>query len=378
MSIASPFAARRFLSRRLRRYRRQAMTDLIHPARFFHADGEHLVCTACPRHCRLADGQHGFCYVRKNQGGRLDLIAYGRPSAVAVDPIEKKPLFHFLPGSNILSIGTAGCNLGCRYCQNSDLSRSRSIHDRSMELPPAAVPGLCEEHGADSVAFTYNDPSVFPEYAIDIARACREVGIATVAVTAGYLGPEARAELFEVIDAANIDLKAFSEDFYRKLSLASLAPVLETIEHCVEAKVWVELTTLVIPGHNDSDEELAAEARWIASTLGREVPLHLTAFHPSFKMLDVPPTRPETLRRARRIALDEGLRYVYTGNVVDADGDTTRCHACGSVLIERSWFAVARNELAGTGKCPKCHASIPGLFDARSKRSSTGRRRGLL
>jgi pyruvate formate lyase activating enzyme len=252
------------------------------------------------------------------------------------------------------------------------------VQARSTELAPRDVPALCVEHGADSVAFTYNDPTVFVEYAIDIAEACRAQGIATVAVTAGYIGAEAREDLYEVVDAANIDLKSFDDGFYRTLASGRLAPVLETIEHCVKRGVWVELTTLLIPGHNDSDEALAAEAHWIASTLGRDVPLHLTAFHPSHEMREVGSTPPETLRRARRIALDEGLRYVYTGNVVDPEGTTTRCHACGLLLVERSGFAVGRNELAGSSACPGCGATIPGVFDARSKRTSAGRRFGLL
>jgi pyruvate formate lyase activating enzyme len=346
--------------------------DTHHPARFWHQEGSQIVCDVCPRHCRLADGQHGFCFVRKNEGGELVLEAYGRPSAVAVDPIEKKPLFHFLPGSSILSLGTAGCNLACRFCQNWDLSRARSIQRGAMELPPESVPELCERHGAASVAFTYNDPSVFPEYAIDIARVCREQGIGTVAVTAGYIDSEARKALYEVIDAANIDLKGFSDDFYRKLSLASLSPVLDTIEHAVKHGVWVELTTLLIPGENDSDEMLGAEARWIVERLGRDVPLHLTAFHPDYKMLDVPATPPETLRRARDIARAEGLRYVYTGNVIDPEGETTRCHACGKALIERRWFSVESNALVGTNQCPHCKATIPGVFDRRSRARSNG------
>jgi pyruvate formate lyase activating enzyme len=288
-------------------------------------------------------------------------LVYGRPSAVAVDPIEKKPLFHFLPGSSILSIGTAGCNLGCKFCQNWDLSRARSAQDLATELPPAELPLLAKRSGAGSVAFTYNDPTVFVEYATDAAIACREQGIATVAVTAGDIGAEARADLYAHIDAANIDLKGFNDTFYRTLSLARLAPVLETIEWTLGHGVWVELTTLLIPGHNDGDEEIGAESRWIVSRLGRDVPLHFSAFHPAYRMSDVPPTPLSTLQRARKIALAEGLRYVYTGNLPDEEGSYTRCHQCGEALIRRSWFTVTGNYLVGS-QCPKCKTRIPGVF----------------
>ncbi len=354
------------------------MTEPMHEAKYWHTEADRVVCTACPRRCALSEGQHGFCYVRKNEGGRLVSLAYGRPSAVAVDPIEKKPLFHFLPGTTVLSIGTAGCNLGCRFCQNWDLSRAKAGQRESMDLPPGKVARLAEEESCASVAFTYNDPAVFVEYATDAAIACRELGIATVAVTAGYFGEQAREDLFAHIDAANIDLKGFDDAFYWKLSLGHLAPVLETIEWCVKKGVWVELTTLLVPGHNDSDEMLQAESRWIVEKLGRDVPVHFSAFHPSFKMMDVPRTPPATLRRARAIALDAGVRYVYTGNVSDPEGEATRCHECREVLVERDWFAVRKNALAGTDRCPRCRTVIPGVFDARSRTSSSGRRYGLL
>lgn len=354
------------------------MTDTFKEARHWHLERGRVVCTACPRRCSLAEGQHGFCYVRKNEGGRLVSLAYGHPNAVAVDPIEKKPLFHFLPGTTVLSIGTAGCNLGCRFCQNWDLSRARTNLTRSMELPPAAVPRLAEEEGALSVAFTYNDPTVFVEYAAEAAAACKEQGLATVAVTAGYIGAAAREELYEHIDAANIDLKGFTDAFYQKVSLAHLAPVLETIEWCVKRGVWVELTTLLIPGHNDDEAQLTAESRWIVERLGRDVPVHFTAFHPDYRMREVPATPPQTLRRAREIARAEGVRYVYTGNVVDPEGETTLCHGCGAKLIERRWHAVRHNLLVGTRACPKCQTVIPGVFDARSRASSVGDRYGLL
>jgi pyruvate formate lyase activating enzyme len=352
--------------------------ESAHEARYWHLEGKRVVCEACPRDCALSEGQHGFCFVRKNEGGQLVSLAYGRPNAVAVDPIEKKPLYHFLPGSKILSLGTAGCNLGCKFCQNWDLSKARSLHGRSMELPPQRVPGLADQEGCASVAFTYNDPTVFVEYAIDAARVCRELGFATVAVTAGYTSGQARRDLYEVIDAANIDLKGFTDDFYEQHCLAHLGPVLETIEHAVKRGVWVELTTLVIPGHNDTDQELQAEARWIVEHLGRDVPLHFSAFHPDYKMQDLPRTPTATLRRARQIALDAGLRYVYTGNVTDEEGSTTYCPGCHRPVIQRAWFAVTSNPLVDSNSCPRCHAVVAGVFDRRSQSHSDGARRGLV
>ncbi len=355
------------------------MPEPMHLARYYHVRDDRVVCDACPRECSLREGQHGFCFVRKNEGGKLWSLAYGRPNAVAVDPIEKKPLFHFLPGTSILSLGTAGCNLGCQFCQNWDLSKARSLHGRAMALPPDKVPAAAEAEGCFSVAFTYNDPTVFVEYAIDAARACREQGIAAVAVTSGYTQGAARDDLYAHVQAANIDLKGFSEGFYQKLCLAHLSPVLSTIEYAVRRGVWVELTTLLIPGWNDSDEELVAESRWIREHVGREVPLHFTAFHPDYRLREVAPTPPATLRRARQIALSEGLRFVYTGNVHDAEGARTDCSGCGEPLIRRSWHAVLENRLAETnGRCPRCAQVVPGVFDARSRERSAGARYGLL
>ncbi len=353
--------------------------DLKPPeARYWHVQGDKVVCLACPRECALSAGQHGFCYVRMNEGGKLVSLAYGRPNAVAVDPIEKKPLFHFLPGTRILSLGTAGCNLGCKFCQNWDLSKARSLQMRAMELPPEDVARLAEQEQCASVAFTYNDPAVFVEYAIDAAKACHEAGLATVAVTAGYVSGQAREDFYAHMDAANIDLKGFTDGFYQHLCLAHLGPVLETIEHAVKRGVWVELTTLVIPGHNDSEEELAAGARWVVEHLGRDVPMHYSAFHPDYKMLDVPPTPPSTLRKARAIAQAEGIRYVYVGNVVDDEGSATYCPKCHARLIARDWFAITRNALAGTNRCFACGTRIAGTFDRRSREVSNGQRYGLL
>jgi len=346
------------------------------PARYWEARGARVVCTACPRRCTLSDGQEGYCLVRANEGGRLVLRTYARPEAVAVDPIEKKPLYHFLPGTTILSLGTAGCCLGCRFCQNWDLSRARPGRRAGPTLLPEEVPDLCGRTGAASVAFTYNEPAVFAEYAVDVARACRERGIPSVAVTAGYMDGAARDDLYGCIAAANVDLKSFDDGFYRKQCAARLAPVLETIEHAAARGVWVELTTLLVPGLNDAEDLLVAECRWIVERLGRDVPLHLSAFHPDYKLLDVAPTPPATLRRARALALGEGLRHVYTGNVRDDEGSATRCPSCGRVLVERAGFAVLRNELVGTGAC-RCGARIAGVFDERSRPRSDGLRRTL-
>ncbi|MGC4116500.1 MAG: AmmeMemoRadiSam system radical SAM enzyme [Myxococcales bacterium] len=354
------------------------MNERFHEAKYWHLEKGRVVCTACPRRCTLSEGQNGFCYVRKNEGGKLVSLAWGRPSAVAVDPIEKKPLFHFLPGSTVLSLGTAGCNLGCRFCQNWDLSRAKAGQRESMDLPPIKIAELADEEGCASVAFTYNDPAVFVEYATDAAIACHERGIATVAVTAGYFGKQAREDFFAHVDATNIDLKGFTDDFYWKLAQGHLAPVLETIEWCVKKGVWVELTTLLIPGHNDDEAQLRAESKWIVEKLGRDVPVHFSAFHPSFRMMDVASTPPQTLRRARAVARDAGIRYVYTGNVTDPEGEATRCHACGAALIERDRFAIRKNLLVGSNRCPKCEVAIPGVFDARSRAQSSGRRYGLL
>lgn len=349
-----------------------------HPARYWHRDGERIVCTACPRECTLSDGQHGFCYVRKHEDGGLVSLAYGRPNAVAVDPVEKKPLWHFLPGTTILSMGTAGCNLGCRFCQNWDLSKARSQHVRALELSPEDVPRLARREGAPSVAFTYNDPTIYPEYVIDAARACQAAGVAAVGVTAGYISDAARADMYPELDALNIDLKGFTEGFYHRLTFSHLAPVLETIEWSVKRGLWVELTTLVIPGHNDDLDELRAEFRWIVEHVGPDVPLHLTAFHPDYKLQGVPPTPPATLIRARAEARALGLRHVYTGNIWDSDGAVTRCHACDAALIERRWHAVTANRVRPGGACPDCGARVPGVFDDRSRTSSPGRRYHLL
>jgi pyruvate formate lyase activating enzyme len=333
------------------------------PARYCHttADGK-VQCDLCPRDCRLQEGQRGLCFVRKREGDRMVLTTYGRSSGFAVDPIEKKPLNHFYPGSSVLSFGTAGCNLSCKFCQNWDISKSREMERLADEASPEGIARAAVEAGCQSVAFTYNDPTIFAEYAMDVADACRERGIKTVAVTAGYIHAEPRVDFYAKMDAANVDLKAFTEDFYRKLTASSLQPVKETLEYLVkETCVWTEITTLLIPGHNDSDRELTELSEWVSSALGDEVPVHFSAFHPDYKMTDIPRTPPETLTRARRIAMKAGLKFVYTGNVHDREGDTTSCPSCGAEVIVRDWYEIRSSNL-DRGACGSCGTRIAGRF----------------
>ena len=335
-----------------------------HPARWWHPlpDGR-IQCDLCPRDCKLHEGQRGLCFVRKMEGGQMVLTTYGRSSGFCVDPIEKKPLNHFYPGSSVLSFGTAGCNLACKFCQNWDISKSRetdTLVDRAM---PDDIAAAAEQSGCKSVAFTYNDPVIFAEYAMDVADACHARGIQTVAVTAGYIHAAPRAAFYSKMDAANVDLKAFTDDFYVKLTGAHLQPVLDTLMYLKrETDVWFEITTLLIPGKNDSDAELAAMSQWILRELGPEVPLHFSAFHPDWKMTDVPATPAATLTRARDIALKAGLHYVYTGNVHDPAGGTTSCPDCHAPLIVRDWYRIDDYRLTPDGHCPQCGSAIAGRF----------------
>jgi pyruvate formate lyase activating enzyme len=335
------------------------------PARYWRAlpDGR-LQCDLCPRFCKLHEGQRGLCFVRARQSGRMVLTTYGRSSGFCVDPIEKKPLNHFLPGTPILSFGTAGCNLACRFCQNWDISKSREVETLAAAASPETIAAAAERLGCHSVAFTYNDPVIFHEYAIDVAQACREHGVRSVAVTAGYVCPEPRAEFYRHMDAANVDLKGFTERFYDKICSGHLQPVLDTLVYLKrETAVWFEITTLLIPGENDSEAEIEAMTLWLMENLGPDVPLHFTAFHPDWKMLDKPPTPPVTLTRARRIALKNGLRYVYTGNVHDEDGGSTYCHGCGQRVIGRDWYEITDWQLDGGGRCRHCGTACAGVFD---------------
>lgn len=349
----------------------------VHPTRYWRSlpDGR-VQCDLCPRRCRLRGGQRGLCFVRGNVGGQVALLTWGRSTGFCVDPIEKKPLSHFLPGSAVLSFGTAGCNLTCRFCQNWHVSKARET-DRLLDLAtPAAIATAAARLGCRSVAFTYNDPVVFHEYAVDVALACRERGIRTVAVTAGYVEPEPRVEFYRHMDAANVDLKSFSQGFYRRMSTAHLEPVLDTLRYIRhETDVWLELTTLLIPGENDSPSELEALTAWVAAELGPDVPIHFTAFHPDYRLLDREPTPLATLRRARRTALANGLRYVYTGNVRDAEGHETRCHPCGTLLIGRDGYQLTAWRLRD-GACPDCGVPVAGVFEERP--GQWGSRRRLL
>ena len=336
------------------------------PTKYWHRleDGR-IQCDVCPRYCKLHNGQRGFCFVRACVDDQIVLTTYGRSSGFCIDPIEKKPLNHFLPGTPVLSFGTAGCNLGCKFCQNWDISKSREVDTLADYAPPQTIAQTAYQLGCRSVAFTYNDPVIFLEYAVDVAKECRQLGIKTVAVTAGEIAPEARKEFFEHMDAANVDLKAFTEEFYKKVCLGWLQPVLDTLKYLKhETDVWFELTTLLIPGHNDSDEELDRMTRWVVEELGPDVPMHFTAFHPDYRMLDVPPTPKETLQRARRIAMQNGVRYAYTGNVVDAEGGTTFCHQCGAALIERLGYTISHWALDAEGKCQQCGTPCAGVFEA--------------
>jgi pyruvate formate lyase activating enzyme len=311
----------------------------------------------------MHDGQRGLCYVRANQGGQVVLTTYGRSSGFCVDPIEKKPLSHFLPGSAVLSFGTAGCNLTCRFCQNWDISKSRVDDTLQDQASPETIARAASALGCDSVAFTYNDPVIFMEYAIDVAQACRERGIRTVAVTAGYMCDAPRREFYRHMDAANVDLKGFTEAFYFKVCGGHLNAVLETLEYLKhETSVWFELTTLLIPGQNDSDLEIDGMTRWVVAHLGPDVPMHFTAFHPDYKMLDIAHTPAATLARARRIALANGVRYAYTGNVPDEEGQSTSCHHCGALLVGRRGYTITAWRLDAEGRCRACDAACAGVF----------------
>ena len=333
-------------------------------ARYCRRDDGHVVCGLCPRACRLREGQRGVCFVRACQAGQIALASYGRSTGFCIDPIEKKPLFHFLPGTSVLSFGTAGCNLTCKFCQNWETSRARDVERMSEAATPEAIAAAAVRSGCRSVAMTYNDPVVFFEYAIDVADACHRVGVRTVAVTAGYMMPLPRAEFYRRFDAANVDLKAFTQRFYRDLCGGDLHAVLDTLVYLrAQTGVWLEITTLLIPGENDSDAELDEMTRWLTANLGAEVPLHFSAFHPDFRLRDRPPTPLATLRRARTIALGNGLRHVYIGNVHDDEGSSTFCASCGQRLIGRAGYEITAWQMAETGTCKSCGATCVGRFD---------------
>ncbi|HEY8514825.1 MAG TPA: AmmeMemoRadiSam system radical SAM enzyme [Candidatus Binatia bacterium] len=345
--------------------REQLRPGVVRGSWWRRLDDGRLECVLCPRRCRLHEGQRGFCWVREAGADAIYLTSYGRASGFCIDPIEKKPLAHFYPGTSVLSFGTAGCNLGCRFCQNWDISKARD-DDRLLDsASPEAIAEAAVRTGCKSVAFTYNDPVIFAEYAIDTAIAAHERGVETVAVTAGYVTAEARPEFFRHVDAANVDLKGFTEEFYRKQCLGHLEPVLETLAWLHrETDVWLEVTTLLIPGHNDSDAEIDRLAAWYLDHLGADVPLHFTAFHPDFRMRDVPRTPAATLVRARERARAAGLHHVYTGNVSDPAGQSTYCAGCGALVIERDGYELGAWRLDEHGRCRACGTPLAGRFDA--------------
>jgi pyruvate formate lyase activating enzyme len=340
-------------------------SEQLHEASWWEAEpGGRVHCYLCPRHCHIHAGQAGFCFIRVNRGGKLYSLGYGSPAALQIDPIEKKPLSHFLPGSRVFSMGTAGCNMGCFFCQNWDISKSRQDQVRSQRVSPEDVPLLALEHGCESIAFTYNEPTIWGEYVIDICKAAKDHGLKTVMVSNGYVTREAFHDIYDHIDAANIDLKAFTETFYGRITLTHLQPVLDTLQWLKnETSVWFEMTNLLIPTLNDGAEEIGKLSEWVMQHLGPDVPLHFTAFHPDFKLLDKPATPPETLHRARKIALDTGLHYVYEGNIF-SDGAHTGCPSCGELLIRRSWHNVLENNLKN-GTCPSCGLAIPGVWQRK-------------
>jgi AmmeMemoRadiSam system radical SAM enzyme/AmmeMemoRadiSam system protein B/AmmeMemoRadiSam system protein A len=345
----------------------------LHPGKWWHADGDRTICTLCPRECSMKDGDRGFCFVRQNVGGEMMLTTYGRSTGFCIDPIEKKPLNHFYPGTSILSFGTAGCNLGCKFCQNWDISKAREVERLSHRAWPDEIAHACKSLGCHSVAFTYNDPIIWAEYAIDTAKACREAGVKSVAVTAGYISAEARAEFFEFFDAANVDLKAFTEEFYHKITYSHLEPVLDTLSWLKhETDVWFEITNLVIPDANDSPDEIKQMCDWVLNAVGDDVPIHFSAFHPDFRMTEVPNTPHETLVKAREIAQQTGIKHVYVGNVNDAERQSTYCPNCKNLVIERNWYALGVYAMNGN-QCRHCGETISGHF--ASQPGNWGRKR---
>jgi pyruvate formate lyase activating enzyme len=344
----------------------ESLTDTL-PTRYWKTcDDGRVECEMCPRYCKLHEGQRGLCFVRANLDGAVVLTTWGRSSGFAIDPIEKKPLNQFLPGTPVLSFGTAGCNLACKFCQNWDISKSREMDTLMDQAAPETIARAAKRLGCRSVAYTYNDPVIFHEYAIDVAQACKEQNICSVAVTAGYVCPEPRAEFYRYMDAANVDLKSFSDRFYRKITGSKLGPVLDTLEYIRhETNTWLEITTLLIPDENDGSRELEEMTQWIHDHLGPDVPLHFSAFHPDWKMREKSRTPMETLLRARKIAMDHGIRYVYVGNVHNKEADSTYCAQCGQLLIGRDWYRLSEWNLDPNGRCKACAAPCAGVFEAR-------------
>lgn len=337
------------------------------PTHYWHRlDDGRIQCDLCPRYCRLHEGQQGLCFVRARHQDQIVLTTYGRSSGFCVDPIEKKPLHHFLPGTPVLSFGTAGCNLSCKFCQNWDMSKSREMETLADEASPETIARTAATLGCRSVAYTYNDPIIFHEYAIDVAQACREQGIKSVAVTAGYVCEEPREDFYRYMDAANVDLKGFTERFYKQICGGSLQPVLDTLIYIKHhTNVWLEITTLLIPGENDSEGEIERLTQWVVEHLGPDVPIHFSGFHPDYRMLDRPATPPATLAMARTIARRNGLRYAYTGNVHDEEGGSTYCHQCHEQLIVRDWYRLGDWNITADGRCRFCATACAGMFESQ-------------
>ncbi len=332
--------------------------------RYWHKlyDGR-IQCDLCPRLCKLNDGQRGLCFIRARKGDALLLTSYGRSSGFCIDPIEKKPLNHFYPGTSVLSFGTAGCNLTCKFCQNHDISKAKYMDAMQDQASPGMIAKAAQAAGCASVAYTYNDPIIFLEYAVDVAHQCRIRGIKNIAVTAGYISQIAREEFFKEMDAVNIDLKAFSQDFYYKLCTAKLQPILETCKYLKdETDIWFEITTLLIPDENDSNQELEQLCQWVIDNLGNDVPIHFSAFHPDFKMTDKNKTPMNTLLRAYKIAKDAGVNHVYCGNIHHQESDTTYCPNCNEILIARDWYEINKYNLGQDGHCQNCNSKIAGRF----------------
>lgn len=343
------------------------MSNFTVPTKYWHQlKSGKVQCDLCPRHCQLNEGQRGFCFVRARENDQIVLTTYGRSTGYCIDPVEKKPLNHFLPGSSVLSFGTAGCNLGCKFCQNWDISQSKNIDILTAKAMPKEIAQAAKNRGCQSVAFTYNEPIIFLEYAIDTAIACHELGIKTIAVTNGFICDEPRKEFFKHMDAANVDLKAFTEKFYKKVTLSSLQPVLDTLVYLKHhTDVWLELTTLLIPGFNDSDEEIDKMSRWIVDNIGLDVPLHFSAFFPACRMLEIPPTPLSTLQTARTIAMNHGIYYVFTGNLHNVEGASTYCHNCHQSIIERNGYLISEYHLTDDGHCQYCNTQCAGIFNGQ-------------
>lgn len=346
------------------------MLSQNYPTKYWHKlNNGRIQCDLCPQACKLNEGQRGICYVRMRQNDQVVLTAYGRSSGFCIDPIEKKPLNHFLPGSTVYSFGTVGCNLLCKFCQNWDISKAHEDDVLAASSSPQNIAKIAKENQCRSVAFTYNEPIIFMEYAIDVARECHKLDIKTVAVTNGYICSEPRKEFFSYIDAARVDLKGFTEGFYKNITGSHLKPVLDTLVYLKKyTSVWLEVICLLISGENDSAAEIECSTKWLVENLGVDVPVHFTAFHPAWKMLDKPITPLETLIRARDIAMKNGLRYAYTGNVYHPEGSKTFCHNCKKCVIARAGYGIIESSLDDSGCCTFCGTRCAGVFNSPLER----------